>query len=300
MPFYSLLRKSNTSAAILAVLAALSFSISMTLVKQLHQALPTTFIVFARSFIGLIFFISFIIKGGVQPFKTTILPLHILRVLLIISAMSCTYYAYRNLPIAFATSIGMTGALFTTILSVFFLKENIGFLQWILVFIGYCGVILVIKPTSLIIELATLIALLANLFAACSIVTVKVISRYDSTATIMLYSNIGVTIISGLLNFNEWPVLSARDIFILCCTGILGVASQFCSVTALKYSSPSFTAPFEYTRIIFATLIGMVLFQELPNLHIIIGVIIIICSTYLLTYIGNIKIKSKRKAKDDS
>ena len=56
MPFYSLLTKSNTSAAILAVLAALSFSISMTLVKQLHHALPTTFIVFARSFIGLIFF----------------------------------------------------------------------------------------------------------------------------------------------------------------------------------------------------------------------------------------------------
>ena len=70
--------------------------------------------------------------------------------MLAVLAMLCTYYTYRNLPIAFATSIGMTSAIFTTALSGLILKEVIGYKKWGLVILGYIGALIVIKPTSFI------------------------------------------------------------------------------------------------------------------------------------------------------
>ena len=271
--------------AVLATLAALSLSLSMTLARQLDKEIPTSLIVFVRSCFGLLFFIPFVIKNRTQSFKTSKLWLHILRACFTVCAMLCTYYTYRHLPVAFSTSLGMTGALFTTILSTIILKDRIGKWKWAVIFIGYAGVILVIRPTSYILDFAIITALLANILASCSIISAKILSRTDSTITIMLYSNIGITIFSAMLNSYGLHMLEMRDIIILAGTGLLGITTQLCSMTALKFCQPSYLAPFEYTRMFFAVLIGFFIFSEIPNTYTIIGSIIIIGSTYLLTCI---------------
>lgn len=280
---------SNINGAILATLAALSFSISMSLAKQLNADIPTLLVVFIRSCFGLFFFIPFLIKNKVLNIKTKKFPLHVLRIILTVGGMLCTYYAYRNLPIAFATSIGMIGPLFTTVLSIIVLKERIEFWKWILIIWGYLGIILVIRPTSAVLDIGTLAALAANILAACCIIIVKILSRHDSTITIMLYSNIGITITSSVINTHGWQLLDVKDIIILSLTGLLGITTQFCSITALKYSNPSFLAPFEYTRIFFATIIGILVFQEFPDLYMVTGSVMIISSTYLLIYLESRK-----------
>jgi drug/metabolite transporter (DMT)-like permease len=80
--------------------------------------------------------------------------------------MFCTYYTYRNLPVAFATSIGMSGALFTTILSRIILKDHVTALKWLLIIIGYLGVIVLVNPTSYVIDIAIITSLVANLIAS--------------------------------------------------------------------------------------------------------------------------------------
>ena len=197
--------------------------------------------------------------------------------------MLCTYYAYRTLPVAFATAIGMTAPLFVAILSFVFLKEKISFLKWGLISLGYIGVLLVMKPSSFIIDTGTASALAANILAACCIILIKVLSRYDSTVTIMLHTNIGMTFGSFLLNIQGWPAIHTRDIILMSLTGLLGTITQFCSIKALKHASPTAVAPFEYTRIIFALLIGIIVFNERPDIYMIIGTIVIIISAYLIT-----------------
>ena len=286
-----LLGNHNINGAILAILAALSFSISMSLAKHLNTDIPTTLVIFIKSCFGLFFFSVLLIKNKILDVKTKKLPLHILRIILNVGGMFCTYYAYRNLPISFATSIGMTGPLFTTILSIIILKERIKFWKWILIIWGYIGIILVIRPTTMVLDIGMLSALLANILAACCIIIVKTLSRYDSTITIMLYSNVGITITLFLLNTHGWSksldILDITDVVILSLTGLLGVFTQFCSFSALKHSKPSFLAPFEYTRIFFAIIIGVLVFQESPDLYIIAGSIIIVSSTYLITHLEN-------------
>ncbi|ROT46908.1 DMT family transporter [Candidatus Cardinium hertigii] len=286
-----LLKRSNMYGAIFATLSALSLTISMALTSKLSSDIPTVFVVFIKTCFGFTLLMPFIIKKKSLISKPIKYPLHLLRIILSLGAILCTYYTYRNLPVAFATSIGMTEALFTTILSVIILKENIGFWKWSLVFSGYCGVILIIRPTSFALEFAIITALLANLLCSASFIILKIISRYNAIPTIMLHANLAIIIISGLLSAIRWKNIQVedRDMVILFCNGALAIISQFCSVKALKYANPSFIAPFQYTRMPFAILIDIIIFKKSPDGFTIIGSIIIICSAYLLSYIADKK-----------
>ena len=265
------------------LLWALSFSSAMAFAKTLSPEIDSIVILFMRYFFGLIIFSPFLLQTGVKSFVTSRPLLHLFRVVCVGLAMGCTYYAYRNLPLALATSIGMTGPLFTTILSMLILKDSVSLSKWALIIFGYFGVIVMVRPHELPISLGVWIELLANLFAALSIVCVKILSRTDNTLTIMVYANTLTTFIAGLLALSVWKTPETSDLLVLMVIGGLGVFSQFCSVSALKYANPSYLAPFEYTRMCFAIPVGYLFFQELPSFWTIIGSFIIIGATYGLT-----------------
>lgn len=285
-----MLLKTKIRATALAIFSALALSTSMALARKLNSEIPTTLVVFMRSLFGFAFFLPFLMKNNRAIFYTKKFHLHVLRVLLAVSAMLCTYYTYRNLPVAFATSIGMSGAIFTTTLSWFILKEYISSFRWILVIIGYMGVLVVIRPTSYLLDIAIITSIMANIFAALAMITAKVLSRTDSTLTMMLYSNLGIVIVSASISRGGGiDILNNTDWLILSMTGLLGVSAQYALLNAIKISTPSFLAPFEYTRMVFAIMIGWVFFCEIPGLYTIAGSIIIILATYLLTYLDNKK-----------
>jgi len=265
------------------LLWALSFSSAMAFAKTLSPEIDSIIILFMRYFFGLIFFSPFLVQAGVKGFVTSRPILHLTRVVCVGLAMGCTYYAYRNLPLALATSIGMTGPLFTTILSMFLLKDSVSLPKWAFIIFGYLGVLVMVRPHELPISVGVWVELLANLFAAFSIICVKLLSRTESTLTIMLYANTVTTFIVGVLAISLWKTPDTSDLMILMVIGGLGVFSQFCSVSALKFANPSYLAPFEYTRMCFAIPVGYLFFQELPTLWTIAGSVMIIGATYGLT-----------------
>lgn len=282
-------------AAVLATFSALLLSTSMLLARTLSPAIPTPLVVFIKSCCGLGVLIPLLVQSKLQMLSTNKIHLHLLRVILSASSMLCTYYAYRNLPTVVATAIGMTGALFVTILARIILAEKIRPLKWLLISIGYLGVILVIaKPTSISYTLsisyfAVCSAILANIFAASCVIVTKLLSHHDTPTTIVTYSNLGVTLIYLMLSYNNLSIIttiSTKDIITLFSIGILVVIAHICSVSAVKHTSPAFTAPFEYTRIVFAAIVGVTLFNEPLTLLVIIGSSMIILSAYLLNFLA--------------
>lgn len=265
------------------LLWALSFSTAMAFAKTLSSDVDSVMVLFMRYFFGLIFFSPFIIKAGVKGFVTSRPLLHMTRVITLGIAVGCTYFAYRNLPLALATSIGMTGPLFTTVLAMLLLKDEVSLLKWSLILLGYAGVIVTVRPHEMGISIGVWVALAANLFAALSIICVKLLTRTESTFTIMLYVNTATTFIAGLVALVFWKMPSTSDLLSLIAVGGFGVFSQFCTVTALRFANPSFLAPFEYTRICFAIPVGFIFFDEIPNIWVIMGSLIIIGATYGLT-----------------
>jgi drug/metabolite transporter (DMT)-like permease len=265
------------------LLWALSFSSAMAVAKTLSPDIHSIMVIFMRYVFGLIFFSPFVFQTGFQGFKTSRPLLHFTRIICMIIAMGCTYFAYRNLPLALATSIGMTGPLFTTVLAMLLLKDSVSLPKWVLIIFGYLGVLVMVQPHEMPISVGVWVELLANLFAALTIICVKLLSRTESTLTLMLYANTATTFIVGILALTIWQTPSTADFFTLAAVGGLGVLSQFSYVSALKCASPSYLAPFEYTRMCFAIPVGYAFFQEVPTLWMILGSLMIIGATYGLT-----------------
>jgi len=265
------------------LLWACSFTTAMAFAKTLSPEVDNVILLFMRCFFGLVFFSPFVFRAGFKGFVTSRPLLHLIRVICVGAAMGCTYYAYRNLPLPLATSIGMTGPLFTTVLSIVFLKDSVSLPKWALILFGYLGVIVMVQPHEAPIGMGVWIELLANLFASFSIICVKFLSRTESTLRIMLYANTATTFIAGLVALSVWQTPGLHDLIVLMTIGGLGMFSQYCYVTALRYAQPSYLAPFEYTRLCFAIPIGYTFFQEVPTFWTFFGSLMIIGATYGLT-----------------
>lgn len=265
------------------LLWALSISMAMTLAKKLSPEVPTLVVLFMRLFFGFLFFSPFMVRAGVKGFHTARPLLQLARVCFTGTALICTYYAYRNLPLALATSIGMTGPLFTTLFAMLLLRDHVTVGKWACIFFGYLGVLVMVRPHELEVNMAVWIELLANVCAALSSITVKVLSRTDSVLTIMLYTNTVTTFVAGILVYWVWVTPSLPDSLLLVAVGGFGLLSQYGATSALRYANPSYLAPFEYTRMCFAIPVGYSLFHEEPTLWVLGGSAMIIAATYSLT-----------------
>jgi drug/metabolite transporter (DMT)-like permease len=277
----------DTKSIAWAILWGICFSLSLSIIKFLSSHLSSITLLFVRLCFGLIFFYPFIFKTGIKNLKTQNFPLHFLRATLISTAMFCTYYSYTHLPLTVATSIGFTSPLITVALSVLFFKERITFWQWITLIGGYIGVLIIVQPKVILFNNAIWVAFLGNGIASCGILLSKRLSKTESTLQMMAYT-LGVSfILIGVLFLKraEWPELS--DLPWLSLAGALGIFSQFCYLQALKEGKPSLIAPFEYLRLVFMIPLGFFIFQEIPRFSMLLGALVIITTTYLLTTKNN-------------
>lgn len=259
------------------------FTTAMSCAKLLDPSVKGAVLVFFRCFFGLIFFLPFLFKEGFSNLKTKRPLLHILRVLFTCSAIACTYYGYRNLPLAMATSLGFTAPLMTTALAILVLKEVVTIKKWALIIAGYMGVLVIVHPADFAFNNAVYILLLANLFASSSVICGKKLTATESTISMMFYVNVISTLLSGSVAYFMWVTPSQHDLIVLIFLGLMGVTAQFCYIRSLQNANPSFLAPFEYSRLIIAIPIGFVIFSELPTMWMLVGAGIIIAATLLVT-----------------
>lgn len=266
-----------------SLFGSLCFTTVMSLAKLLDPSVKGAVLVFIRCLFGLIFFLPFLLKAGVETLKTQRPFLHLLRVIFTCLAIACTYYGYRNLPLAVGTSLGFTAPLMTTALAILVLKEVVTIKKWVLIFVGYLGVLVIVQPPEFSFNSAVYILLLANLFASSSLICAKKLTATESTISMMFYVNVISTILSGIAACFVWITPSLQDFIILVFLGLIGVTAQLCYVKSLQCANPSFLAPFEYSRLIIAIPIGFVLFSELPTMWTLIGSGVIIAATLLVT-----------------
>jgi drug/metabolite transporter (DMT)-like permease len=262
---------------------AFALSFGMSLAKILPKDLPNAVVVASRCWFGFLMLMPAILATGVtQVIRSPQISLNLLRGLITCAAMGCTYYAYRHLPLAYASSIGQSGPLFTTVLATLLLREIVSWRHWILILLGYAGVIVMVQPTWQGVDFATFIALLANLLAGLSIVTARKLSANHSPLTLVFYTTSVAMMVMTVFGIAQWQWPSYTNLGILAVIGGLGVASQLCYVKALKYAPASFVAPFEYTRLCVAVPMGYILFGEVPEITTVIGSFMIVLAALAL------------------
>lgn len=276
----------------------------MSIHKMVNPDIPTALKVFLRACFGLAFFSPLFIKEGLAIFKSTNYTLHLVRIFYMSLAMGGTYFTYANLPFTVATSIGFTGPIFTAVLSYFILRDRLKIGQWLAIFTGYIGVLLIVNPTGEI-NNTIYVAIFANIVTGLNLIYARKLTAIDSRNTIVIIGNIGVIITSGtwslfhwvihayhnsLVNLT-WQLPNTTDTLLLMGMGFLGAFSQIAYITALRYASPGFLGPFEYSRLVIAVPIGLALGDAFPGQQEIIGILTIVGATLYLSWKGRLNDK---------
>ena len=193
-------------------------------------------------------------------------PLHLLRGVLGIIMMASFVYALRFLPLSTAYSIFFVAPLLITALSVPFLGERVGPRRWGAIAVGLAGVLVVLRPTGEgMLSLAGLAVLLAALGYAVSAITVRVLSRTDSTQAITFWLLALMALGAGALAAPGWVPLRGEHFAIIAGIGLAGALGQWSITEAFRRGEASMIAPLEYSALVWGLLLDLTLWGVLPD-----------------------------------
>lgn len=251
-------------------------------------------IAFLRYIIGIGFAIAIASQaGGVRTLKTSRPMGHLLRSVLNLATMLTFYYALARLPVADAIAIGYAAPLFMTVLSVPLLREQVGPRRWIAVLIGFAGVLLILRPSDAGFDVGSLLALLSAFLYALTLITSRQLSATESSHTMLFYYSVAVLIAMGAIMPWLWVTPAWKDMWVILLVGVAGSVGQFFLNQAFRYGEVSLLAPVEYATLLWATIFGFLIWNELPGLAVVVGATIIIASTL---YIVHRETRRKRAA----
>jgi len=247
--------------------------------KYASHELPLWMVMWGRYLFHFIFITIFFFRGAPRDIIfTKNLKLQILRSVLIFCAGVTFWSGLMFLPLADCTVIAFISPLLVTILSVFLLGEKFGFHRWGCVIIGLLGVIFVIRPGMGIVHWAVVLPLISALFYSALLIITRILGQREDALTTLFYTSIGGLVLSSIMVLFFWKAPSPIQWLILIWLGLLGAVGHFFMIKAFEKAPASLLAPFNYTSLIWATLLGFFLFGDLPDAWTIFGAIIIISS----------------------
>jgi drug/metabolite transporter (DMT)-like permease len=273
----------NTTLGIFfMLLSTLAFAALLAGIRYLSAELHPFEIAFFRYFFGFLVLVPVLVRNGISPFKTHRLGLHALRggVQAIQGLMS--FLAVSLSPLAKIAAVQFTVPLFTAIAAIVILREKMNRGRVTALIVGFFGTWIILRPGADILDIGAVIALIGSIFIAANIIMVKVLARTDSSVTITLYQTIISAPIALIAALFFWETPSMSQLFWLMLIGALGTIAHLALAEACKVADVTALLPYDYMKLIWAVILGYLLFFEFPDLWTFVGgTIIFVCSMYL-------------------
>jgi len=268
------------TAGILCIIAGIfCLTISDAIAKWLSGHYPATQILFLRAAIALPVVAAVALAIGGRPALRTRHPgLHLLRGAINVVSAGAFYTGLRYLPFAEVTAISYAAPLCVTLLSIYVLKEKVDALRWAALIVGFAGVLLIIRPGSATFQLAALLPLVTAFLYAIMMITARALGPGEGILTTGFHIVAAQLLCSALTlpffwappQFEHWPFFAGVALF-----STLGLTLI---TQAFRIAPASTVAPFDYTGLLWATLLGWVFWQERPDLLGCIGALIVVAS----------------------
>ena len=186
--------------------------------------------------------------------------------------------SFKHLSLANAHSIGALAPIIIVVLSVFILNEKVSIKTWVAIFIGFIGVLIVIRPGSDVFNVKSLIPLIAAFFLGLYQIATKKMSEYDAPEVSLFYSSLVGIFITSIMIFFFWQPVNLKSLWFFLPIGIFFSLGIYFQILALNNARASIIQPFHYTLIFWAIIFGFLFYEDIPDLFTIIGSIIITIS----------------------
>ena len=259
-----------------------AFSI-MDLIVKWSDNYPLGQVIFFRGFFGLVFYYFIIPKKRIKDFYFTKRPLlHLSRCFFGLAALLSIFTALRNLPLATVVSITFAAPIFTTIFSIFFLSEKVGYFRWLAVIVGFIGILIISEPGFSSLNIYYIFPVIFVLGMSYVAISIRQLSSTEPVWLISLFFSAVITI-AGIFTIPfGWLMPSFIDLILLSMIGFFGGVANLWLSQSYKFSEVSLVTPLKYLALVFAIGFGYLIWQEIPSSKTLIGAALVITSSIII------------------
>jgi drug/metabolite transporter (DMT)-like permease len=270
----------NSRGIIMMVLSNLAFIINDTWIKLASEGLPTGQILFVRgTFAFLVILGVVVLTGAYREWRSVCNRLVAWRTVGEICATLLYMYALFNMPIANVSAIGQIVPLMTTAAAAVFLAEPVGWRRWVAIAVGFFGVMLIMRPSLSGFDIYSLAALASMAFITLRDLVTREFHRGTSTLLVIAVTALAIALAGGSLSVvEEWTWPDARQWLLLGAAAVLLTCGYGSSILAMRLGAMAVVAPFRYSGIIFAVIIGFLVWGDVPDLLTLIGTVIVVAT----------------------
>ena len=277
----------TVQAAFWMLISAFGYSASIAVVHHLVDRIPVFEIALMRNVFGLMFMLPWVMKVGLGAMRTSHLGKHALRGVLSATNVWFLFAALAYAPVADVSAITFMMPIGASALAVFILKERTSFIQWVAIFVGFAGALIVIRPGMAGFNPGLLFAVGAVCAGSLIAMLIKTLLRYDSGDTVaswLFISHIVLGLVPAIL---VWVTPTWQEMLWLVLLGWLGAVIQRTFNRSMAMADATVVLPYNFTRLIWAALFGFMFFAEIPDLWTWIGGTVIFVSSIWLTRINS-------------
>ena len=263
-------------------LSVCAFSV-MDLIVKWSDNYPLGQVIFFRGFFGLVLYYFVIPKERLKDFYYTKRPmLHFSRCFFGLMALLSIFTALRNLPLATGVSISFAAPIFTTIFSIFFLSEKVGYFRWLAVFVGFVGIIIISEPGLSSLNVYYIFPVIFVLGMSYVAISIRQLSSTEPVWLISLYFSAAITL-AGLFTIPYgWLMPNLIDLILLSLIGIFGGVANLWLSQSYKFSEVSLVTPLKYLALVFAIIFGYFIWDEIPTIKTLVGATLVIVSSIII------------------
>lgn len=223
-------------------------------------------IAFFRNFFGLVVVIPLLMRSGFGGLRTKRFPLHAARASIQVASMMMFFTALQMSQLADVTALGFLAPLFATIGAILFLGEQARLRRWTALIVGFAGAMVVLRPGFQEINLGLVLVISSSAIWGGAMLMIKSLSRTESSLTTTAYMAILMTPVSLIPALFFWRLPTLAEFAGLFFIGLLGSIGHLCMAQAFREAEASAILPIDFTRLLWASLAGYILFSEVPGL----------------------------------
>ncbi|GAB3650105.1 DMT family transporter [Ramlibacter alkalitolerans] len=261
------LRAANRRGVLAMAGGMASFVANDTLVKYVSQSLPSSELIFLRGvFASLLLLAVAHAMGATRQLRSLADRRVVVRALLDSFATVTYLTSLFHLPIANATAINMATPLFITLFAVVAFRERVGAGRWLAIATGFTGVLLVVQPTGAAFNAYALLCLGGTLLHASRDLMTRLIDRRIPSILITFSTALSVTLLAAIWGiFQPWQAPTWQHVGLLAAASVFLSGGYFLLTVSMRAGEMSLIAPFRYTGLLFAVVLGYLVWGDVPN-----------------------------------